>query len=170
MSNGAVAEPTRDSRVVLVANIFLDLTRSFSRVKAKMVEGAQNDVEWAANVLLRSLGAEGPMRASALAASVDSDLSTVSRQVTALVKMGLIERRADQVDGRASLLVPTAAGEAVMAQHERSRREFFSHLLADWTADELDQFGLLLARFADDYARLNQEWIAARAAPRVAPD
>ena len=43
----------------------------------------------------------------ALAAAVHSDPSTVSRQVAALVRAGLIERQADPEDGRASVLVPT---------------------------------------------------------------
>src|SRR5690349_22300310 len=47
-------------------------------------------------VLLKNLVAMGPSRSSALAAAVHSDPSTISRQVAALVRDGLVERRADQ--------------------------------------------------------------------------
>src|SRR5262245_11500612 len=61
-------------------------------------------------ILLKNLIHMGPSRSSALAAAVHSDPSTVSRQVAALVRDGLVERRADQDDGRASLLAATPAG------------------------------------------------------------
>ena len=73
------------------------------------------------------------MRASALAASVHSDLSTVSRQVAALVGRGLLERRADQRDGRACVLAVTEAGRAGIAEHERGRQAFFDEVLAGWS-------------------------------------
>ena len=57
--------------------------------------------------LLKALAMHGPRRSSELAAAVHSDPSTVSRQVAALVRDGLIERQADPEDGRASVLVPT---------------------------------------------------------------
>jgi len=50
-------------------------------------------------ILLKTLVALGPTRSSALAAAIHSDPSTVSRQVAALVGRGLLERRADQLDG-----------------------------------------------------------------------
>ena len=59
--------------------------------------------------MLKCLQTEGPLRAGALADCLQSDPSTVSRQVAALVKDGLLERRADPDDGRASLLVLTDA-------------------------------------------------------------
>ena len=69
---------------------------------------------------------EGPMRAGALAECLQSDPSTVSRQVAALVKDGLLERRADPADGRASLLVLTAKADAVLAEHDRIRLDYFA--------------------------------------------
>lgn len=162
MPDPAVA-PSKANAAAL-ADTFVDLMRTFTRVKAKLVENAQNDVEWAANILLRSLVLGGPMRASALAESVQSDLSTVSRQVAPMVKAGLLERRADQVDGRASLLVPTAAGRAVVEQHDEARTEYFSEVVADWTEEELDQFLQQLHRFSADYDRMNKAWLAQRSA------
>ena len=58
-------------------------------------------------ILLKTLVLNGPTRSSALAAAVHSDPSTVSRQVAALVRDGLLERQADQEDGRASLIAAT---------------------------------------------------------------
>ena len=81
---------------------------------------------------LRTLALEGPLRSGALAELIQSDPSTVSRQVAAVVKDGLVERRADPDDGRASLLVLTAKGTELVEQQQATRRDWFARLLADW--------------------------------------
>ena len=123
----------RGATVASVTESFLDLQRTVRRSKARLLAAAGDDVESATQVLLHTVAAEGPMRASALAASVHSDLSTVSRQVAALVSRGLLERRADQLDGRASLLAVTDAGRAAIAEHEQGRQAFFDEVLTGWT-------------------------------------
>ena len=97
----------RTEAVASVTDSFIDLQRTVRRSKARLLAAAGNDVESATHLLLHTPESEGPMRASALAASVHADLSTVSRQVAALVSRGLLERRADQHDGRACVLAVT---------------------------------------------------------------
>jgi DNA-binding MarR family transcriptional regulator len=142
-----------------VADAFVDLLRTVRRSKARLVAAAGDDVESAAQLLLRTVAADGPMRASALAASVHADLSTVSRQVATLVGRGLFERRADQEDGRASLLVVTDAGQAVIAAHEGVRAAFFEQTLQGWTPGERDQFARQLTRFARAYDDVHAQWM-----------
>ena len=114
-------EEQRTAAVASVTDSFIDLQRTVRRSKARLLAAAGNDVESATHLLLHTVESEGPMRASALAASVHSDLSTVSRQVGALVGRGLLERRADQRDGRACVLAVTDAGRAAIAEHDRGR-------------------------------------------------
>src|SRR6266702_273697 len=106
MADSTTATPPggRLKAVASVSESFIDLQRTVRRSKARLLAAAGNDVESATHLLLHTVESEGPMRASALAASAQADLSTVSRQVAALVSRGLLERRADQVDGRACLL------------------------------------------------------------------
>jgi DNA-binding MarR family transcriptional regulator len=165
---GDLSVPNRIAGVSAVADNFINLMRTFTRAKARMLQNVENDFEWATNVLLRSLALDGPMRSSTLAETVQSDPSTVSRQVAALVRDGLIERQADPVDGRASLLVLSEAGRVVVAEHDRRRVAHFDRMVADWTTDELSQFAKLLARFADGYEHVNNAWIAERIARRTA--
>ena len=154
----------RTAAVASVTDSFIDLQRTVRRSKARLLAAAGNDVESATHLLLHTVEAEGPMRASALAASVHADLSTVSRQVTALVGRGLLERRADQRDGRACVLAVTDAGRAAIAEHERGRQAFFDEVLADWNADELRQFGQQMERFTAAYDRVHAARVGARAA------
>jgi DNA-binding MarR family transcriptional regulator len=141
----------------------IDLLRTVRRSKARLMAAAGDDVDSATQMVLRTAASEGPMRASALAAGVQSDLSTVSRQVAALVTRGLLERRADPMDGRASLLVVTEAGQAMLATHERARVAFFEQVLDGWTAEEQDQFARLLERFTAAYDTTHIHWMTSGA-------
>ncbi|GAA5194287.1 hypothetical protein GCM10023322_58280 [Rugosimonospora acidiphila] len=148
------------SSVAGVADSVVDLLRTVRRAKARLLAATGNDVESVTQVLLRTVAAEGPIRASALAVSVHSDLSTVSRQTAALVAGGLLERRADPVDGRASLLAVTEAGQAVLSEHGQARAAFFAQVLDGWDPQELDQFARLLQRFTAAYDHTHTAWMA----------
>jgi DNA-binding MarR family transcriptional regulator len=151
--------------VTSVAGSFTGLQRTVRRSKARLLAAAGDDVESASHLLLNTVAAEGPMRASALAACVQADLSTVSRQVTLLVSRGLLERQADQRDGRASLLAVTVAGRAAIAEHDRGRAAFFDAVLADWSTEEMSQFARQLDRFTAAYDDIHAAWMRQRHGP-----
>ena len=155
-------------QVAEIADRFVALMRAFGKARARMLAAAAHDVEWSAHVLLKALSSEGAMRASALAYCVHSDPSTVSRQVAALVKEGLVERRADPADGRASLLVLTPKADAVLAEHNEIRLDFFARVLRNWSSEEIDQFAALLDRFTTDYGNANSDYLTERIAGRAA--
>ncbi|MBO0850808.1 MAG: MarR family transcriptional regulator [Pseudonocardia sp.] len=123
------------------------------RVQARQAARAPDGLERAAYLLLVHLVKDGPRRLGALADAVHSDASTVSRQAATLVKLGLVERRADPDDGRASLLAATEHGVRVFQDKRQRRNELFDQLLADWTGEDRRMLGELLARFNDDYER-----------------
>ena len=174
-SRGATSPPTHaeagtrrppGSRLEAVASVtdsFIDLQRTVRRSKARLLAAAGNDVESATHLLLHTVESEGPMRASALAESVQADLSTVSRQVAALVGRGLLERRADQRDGRACLLAVTGAGRAAIAEHEQGRQAFFDEVLTGWSSEELRQFAQQMERFTAAYDHIHAARMSARA-------
>src|ERR1700743_988655 len=165
--HGALSD--RGATVASVTQSFLGLQRTVRRSKARLNAAAGDDVESATQGLLHVVAAEGPLRASALASSVHSDLSTVSRQVAALVSRGLLERQADQLDGRASLLAVTGAGRAAIAEHERGRQAFFDEVLAGWTTQEMRQFAEQLERFTAAYDRIHTAWMDERVARSQPP-
>ena len=103
----------------------------------------------------------GPMRSSVLADLVETDPSTVSRQVATLVRQGLLERRADQDDGRAVLLHPTAEAMLRHDQHLRLREAHYREMLAGWSAQDQRLFAELLARFTDSFDVYRPTFLAA---------
>ncbi|SEC38386.1 transcriptional regulator, MarR family [Streptomyces sp. 2231.1] len=97
--------------------------------------------------LLGHLEERGGCRATDLAAHYALDKSTVSRQVAALERAGLIERRLDPEDHRVQVLHLTGAGEEILAQVTRSRRAAFRERLATWPAEDLIRFAAYLERY-----------------------
>jgi len=158
VSAGAAAGGRPES-VASVADSFRELQRTVRRSKARLLAATGDDVESATQVLLHTVAAEGPMRASALASIVHADLSTVSRQVAALVSRGLLERQADQCDGRASLLAVTDAGRTAIAEHEQGRQAFFDAVLAGWDTAEMRQFARQLEQFTAAYDHVHTAWL-----------
>ncbi|WP_437023368.1 MarR family winged helix-turn-helix transcriptional regulator [Streptomyces sp. enrichment culture] len=97
--------------------------------------------------LLGHLEERGGCRATDLAAHYALDKSTVSRQVTALERTGLVERRQDPDDHRVQGLHLTDAGRRVLAQATGSRRAAFRERLADWPEEDLVRFAAYLERY-----------------------
>src|SRR5947209_1302225 len=106
-------------------------------------------VERATYLLLVHLVKGGPRRAGALAEAVHSDPSTISRQIGHLVKLGFVERTADPVDGRATLLAATTEGRRVFEENRRLRNERFAQILADWSGPDRAALAAMLARLTN---------------------
>ncbi|MFD9462546.1 MarR family winged helix-turn-helix transcriptional regulator [Streptomyces sp. NPDC060027] len=97
--------------------------------------------------LLGHLEEMGGCRATDLAAHYALDKSTVSRQVAALERAGLIERRMDPEDHRVQVLHLTEAGTEILAQVTRSRRVAFRERLTGWSEEDLARFASYLMRY-----------------------
>lgn len=106
--------------------------------------------ERAALVLLFPLTRLGPLRQNALAEAVHADPSTVSRHVASLVEQGLVQRVADESDGRASLLVVTDAGREAVERLAEERAARIGGTLAGWSDADLATLTGLFGRLLDD--------------------
>ncbi|WP_024805122.1 MarR family winged helix-turn-helix transcriptional regulator [Nocardia sp. BMG51109] len=90
---------------------------------------------------LGTLVRSGPMRLGDLAATERVTAPTMSRIVSALEKVGYIERTADPVDGRAQLLSATEPAQALVNGLTSARIHRFAAALHDL---EPDQRGVLI--------------------------
>jgi DNA-binding MarR family transcriptional regulator len=86
--------------------------------------------------LLVRVSENGPVRLSDLADAVGLDLSTVSRQMGALVNGGLITKEPDPHDGRSSFLNLSPRGAAVLESVSEARRGALADALTEWSDEE----------------------------------
>ena len=140
-------------RAAAVRDLSEQVPRFMRLVHALKTQAAKNDSgDRAALVLLFPLVRLGPLRQGALAELVHADPSTVSRHVAALVDRGLVQRVADESDGRASRLHVTDAGHAALDAFRRDRENHFAQVTAGWDVADLAALTTLLGRFLDDMA------------------
>jgi DNA-binding MarR family transcriptional regulator len=97
--------------------------------------------------LLGHLEERDGCRATDLAAHYALDKSTVSRQVAALERAGLIERRPHPADHRVQVLHLTDAGRSILGQVTVSRRAAVGERLAEWSREDLERFAGYLVRY-----------------------
>ena len=90
-----------------------------------------------------------PRRVSEIADRTHLHISTVSRQVSALVAQGLVTKVADPSDGRAQMLTLTDEGQQMLIQLRDRRNGWLGEVVADWSDADLATFDSLLTRFAD---------------------
>lgn len=136
------------------------VSRIGSHVAARQADG----MESAAYALLAHLVKGGPRRTTALAEAMHSDTSTVSRQSAALVRDGLVERRADPADGRAFLLAATERGAQMFEHNRRRRNAHLAAMLHGWPSQELHEFTGLLARFNTSFEDYRQHLLGTESA------
>ena len=142
---GARVDPEQ-AYVELEREIGLLLRRSRA-ISARLARELHPDLDGAAYGLLALLEDAGPLRAGDLVARLGLDKSTVSRQLSSLVTLGLVDRSADPEDGRAQVLTPSAEGSARLARIRAARRARWAADLADWPTEDVATLAELLARF-----------------------
>ncbi len=121
------------------------LLRRVQRIHLYTSSG-QRDLDRSAYGIMCRLADEGPQRLGVLAQMFGLDPSTITRQVQALEKLGLADRSTDVADRRASILHLTAEGRVVLDRTRGLRRQRLEELVRDWSDEEREQLGALLAK------------------------
>ncbi|MBF4163620.1 MarR family winged helix-turn-helix transcriptional regulator [Nocardioides acrostichi] len=125
------------------------LIRRVRRLIHERAAAVHPDLQPAAYLLLAHLADVGPARASSVADLFHIDKGAVSRQVSHLVELGLVERTPDPDDGRASLLSASPDAVARLDDMHVKRREWLSERLAGWNEDDLDTLAVVMGRYND---------------------
>jgi DNA-binding MarR family transcriptional regulator len=145
VTGNAPAPDAHEAFVRLEREIALLLRRARA-ISTRLAGELHPELDGAAYGLLALLQDTGPLRASDLVARLGLDKSTVSRQVSNLVDLGLVDRSADPVDGRAQVLTPSAEGTARLDRVRNTRRARWEADLSDWPADDVARLAELLGR------------------------
>jgi DNA-binding MarR family transcriptional regulator len=123
------------------------LIRRVKRVMAERAIQVHPDLHPMTYFILTHLATHGPMRGADLSDAFGMDKGGVSRQVQALVDLGLVERKPDAEDRRAIMLDATAEGRRRLVEMSRSRSDRFDERLGDWSDVELSGFASQLAAY-----------------------
>ena len=92
---------------------------------------------------------DASVRISDLATALHNDVSTVSRQVSALVAGGLLVKTTDPNDRRALVVSLTEAGREAVHRIQATRAAWFQSLLGGWDSDRADAFVTSLRELGD---------------------
>ena len=132
-----------------------DVFMSLLRVQ-KLLLAARNaaprvhdGVDTTAYPVLFAIHGIGPVRVSDIAVRLHSDVSTVSRQVSALTGHGLVTKETDPSDGRAQVASLTDDGRSVLHNIQSSRATWFQELLHDWDGADAAGFVTQLNSLGD---------------------
>lgn len=123
------------------------LRRRIKRVIKLRARAVHEDLQPASYLMLNWLADEGPVRASSMVETFDIDKGAVSRQLQHLESLGLIVRAPDPEDGRVSLIAASEEARLRLADVTAQRRAWLDNQLADWTADDLEDFAATLERY-----------------------
>ncbi|MDX3000387.1 winged helix DNA-binding protein [Kribbella solani] len=155
------AEPARgpiedsEPRVAAIEQELSALFRRSRSASLRLARRVHPDMDAAGYALISQIelgtGTSGTgTRASDVAQILGLDKSTVSRGITQLENLGLIERVGDPDDGRARLLRLTSTGAERYEAMRTQRQTEFRAILDRWNPTDLADLARLLARLNTD--------------------
>lgn len=130
----------------------LDLTGILNSPQpdAILIHTAGIELERALFPLLVRIERRGPLGIGELADVSGRDYTTVSRQVTKLEQMRLVDRRTSISDSRVREVSITEKGKSIATALDTARERIMVSILADWDEQELQDLARLTRKFADD--------------------
>jgi DNA-binding MarR family transcriptional regulator len=99
--------------------------------------------------LLAILAREEAVPMSALVAELGVEKSTLTRQIDAVVRLGLVERRPDPQDARARQVALTEPGRVQLTELRESAIAQWRERLSRWDPADVRQLTILLRRLAE---------------------
>ncbi|GIQ67118.1 putative HTH-type transcriptional regulator YxaD [Paenibacillus cisolokensis] len=113
----------------------------FVRIISNISDRKIGNLDRSAYLLLHQLMVQGAVGVKDLAASLQLDVSTVSRQAAALDQKGYVVKLPDPQDGRAYFYHITEQGAKALLEEKKARADMIDKLLSDWSEEERRQFG-----------------------------
>jgi DNA-binding MarR family transcriptional regulator len=127
------------------------LLRTLERLSRR--SNVHDELDRASYLLARTLDWAGPSSVKRLADLLGLDPTTVTRQVDAMERDGLLHRRSDIADRRRRLVTITEKGFEKMSAVQAARHDYVDRLLSVWALSQQKTFGALLASFNDELAQ-----------------
>src|SRR5215210_2368524 len=133
----------------LAVRLRLAITRTSRRLRQEAGTGLSPTLTAA----LATVDRHGPLTPSELAARERVQRPTATRLVARLEELGLLQRAADPVDRRSSLLSVTPEGRALLEEMRGRKTAYLAHRIQKLDAEEraaLDRAAAILERLLED--------------------
>lgn len=138
--------PNPSQNIVRPLSVFLRWARL--ELHQRIIDSIGLSIDRSAVLIVETLHEHGPMRMSELAGKIRLDRSTISRQVTAVTKAGLVQKMPDPEDGRVSVLALTPLGQTVRHKVVTAWTSIAVGLIAEWPPEDQAELARLLTRLA----------------------
>jgi len=147
MSDSALPAGAADHRdPTVLARLVLELTL-LSRHHPAARRRTPFQLDRSAYLILTRLQLGAPLSLRELAEAFGLDVSTINRQVAAMIEQDLVERVPDPDGGVARKIQPSEKGIRLIEADLELQRSGVANMLADWPDDEIDQLVRLMERF-----------------------
>lgn len=133
---------------------YVSLLATSDAVRRRVAGAAERLVTPAESAALRAVAEAGPVTFKGLAEHLELDQTTISRTANRLLDVGLVTRETDPDDRRKAWLTITAEGSEMLDRLEHVATQWYRVAISEWTTEEQDALGALLARFRNDLQRL----------------
>jgi DNA-binding MarR family transcriptional regulator len=141
-----VSGPPRTEIETLVRELY-----GLGRVRREIARHALAELGSQGFTALAAIYRDGPMSIGDVAARLAVDTSVASRQITALIEAGYVERSENPDDRRGRLVETTAAGDAVLKESHRRMVHAFADVLEGWSSEDVATLSDALARLSADF-------------------
>lgn len=123
------------------------MIRRIRRVLWERARAVHPDLQPSSYLMLAYLADQGAQRASGIVEALCLDKGAVSRQVSHLEELGLVDRTPDPDDRRATLVSASAEAVRRMEAVADDRRAWLDQRLGSWSDEELTEFAQVLGRY-----------------------
>jgi len=151
MSNKNVQNTPIDDLLRSLHGSVIDIVGAMARPQQDeiLIHGAGIALDRALFPLLVLVERRGPIGVVELAGRVGRDYTTVSRQVSKLESLGLVQRRENASDRRLREAVITAHGKKMTDRIDAARERMGRAIFETWNVEDLENLASLMRRFAD---------------------
>ena len=136
---------------------------AFARTRwARYAEEVDPELKGVGIMVLQLILRKGPITATDISQMLDMDKAMVSRQITKLRDLGLVETEPAPEDRRVVLLTPSAKAEELLGAIRQKWAHAYHERFAGWSPDDLEHLRAALHRFNASAEGLRADGPAAR--------
>ncbi|WP_417561776.1 MarR family winged helix-turn-helix transcriptional regulator [Microbacterium sp.] len=151
-ADAADLEETRRLAVRSLEGAFSQLFTQMRRAYAQAAEVVSPGMMPGTFKMFTVIERMGSASVSGLAERLDVDKSMISRSVSELEGLGLVERTADPDDGRIRLISITALGRERLESVRYPYLDRLGDVLSEWPLEQIDRLSVLLLALASGEA------------------